>query len=307
MEAEGHSSRSNLTHWVVESSHQTQIVTATTSNKVAMIEGSGHLPPKPLTIHYNPAPQTQAPLVIQVPTPPAYQINRAIPWQYGGEVALAKKEEQDQAEEIINIARIGGKDHAKERKKEKVVDIQKEAVAKEKATKFLVLICHREYELLDQLNKTLTCVSLLSLLMNSKGHRHLLLKVLNKAQDAQDITLEKFGGIMNNITTNNHLSFSEGEILTEGKEHKQPLHIVVKCGNYMLARMLIDNGSSLNVLPKTTLDKLYSTGSQLRANFIVVQPFDGSKREVMEEITLLVCIGSITFDITFQVMDIQPT
>ncbi|RDX62883.1 hypothetical protein CR513_58741, partial [Mucuna pruriens] len=71
--------------------------------------------------------------------------------------------------------------------------------------------------------------------------------------------------------------------------------------NYMLTRVLIDNGSSLNIMPKTTLDKLYSIGSQLRTNSIVVKAFDGSKREIMREITLPIRIGPITFDITFQI------
>ncbi|RDY13729.1 hypothetical protein CR513_01312, partial [Mucuna pruriens] len=129
------------------------------------------------------------------------------------------------------------------------------------ATEFLKIIRHNEYELLDQLNKTPAHVSLPSLLINSKGHHQLLLKVLNEAHMAQDITLEKFRGIVNNIMANNYVTFSEEEILVERKAHNQPLHISVKCRNYMLARVFIDNGSSLNVMPKATLEKLYSTGA----------------------------------------------
>ncbi|RDX84626.1 hypothetical protein CR513_34291, partial [Mucuna pruriens] len=139
------------------------------------------------------------------------------------------------------------------------------------------------------MNKTPTRVSLLSLLINFEGHCNLLLKVLNEAHVAQDITIEMFGGIVNNITISSHLSFSEDE-----------------CGNYMITKVLINNEFSLNVMPKTTLEKLYSTGSQLRANSIVVRAFDRSKREVMGEIMLPICKGPVTFDTTFQVMDIQP-
>ncbi|RDX97778.1 hypothetical protein CR513_19420, partial [Mucuna pruriens] len=39
--------------------------------------------------------------------------------------------------------------------------------------------------------------------------------------------------------------------------------------DYMIAKVLIDNGSSLNVLPKVTLDKLCSIGSQLKANSVM--------------------------------------
>ncbi|RDY09896.1 hypothetical protein CR513_05664, partial [Mucuna pruriens] len=73
----------------------------------------------------------------------------------------------------------------------------------------------------------------------------------------------------------------------------------------MIARVLIDNGSSLNVMLKTTLDKLYSPGAILRNNPVMVRAFDGSKQEVMSEITLPIRIGPTTFDITFQVMDIR--
>ncbi|RDX73682.1 hypothetical protein CR513_46671, partial [Mucuna pruriens] len=67
---------------------------------------------------------------------------------------------------------------------------------------------------------------------------------------AQDIMPENFEGIINNITVSHHLSFSEDEVPIEGKSHNQPLYIAVKCSNYMIARLLIKNGSSLNVMPK---------------------------------------------------------
>ncbi|RDY14743.1 hypothetical protein CR513_00146, partial [Mucuna pruriens] len=74
----------------------------------------------------------------------------------------------------------------------------------------------------------------------------------------------------------------------------------------MIARVLIDNGSSLNVLPKATLDKLASIDAQLKASPVVVRAFDGSKREVMGEISLPILIGPALFNINFQVMDIRP-
>ncbi|RDX63959.1 hypothetical protein CR513_57539, partial [Mucuna pruriens] len=74
----------------------------------------------------------------------------------------------------------------------------------------------------------------------------------------------------------------------------------------MIAKVLIENGSSLNVMPKATLDKLYLPSATLKNSPIVVKAFDGSKREVMGEITLPIRVGPKTFDVTFQVMDIRP-
>ncbi|RDY09931.1 hypothetical protein CR513_05619, partial [Mucuna pruriens] len=160
-------------------------------------------------------------------------------------------------------------------------------VTKEEAHEFLKIIRHSEYGDAGPTTQNTSA--------NSTPIIELLLKILNEAHVPQDITPAKFGGIINNITTSRHLSFSEEEVPIE-----------VKCGNYMIARVLIDNGSSLNVMPKTTLDKLYSPSTILRNSPVVVRPFNGSKREVMGEITLLVCIGPTTFDITFYVMDIRP-
>ncbi|RDX80081.1 hypothetical protein CR513_39407, partial [Mucuna pruriens] len=107
------------------------------------------------------------------------------------------------------------------------------------------------------------------------------------------------GTRLNTLLSSYHLSFSEEEVLDEGRNHNQLLHIVVKCGNYMIARVLIDNKSSLNVMPKTTLDKLHYPSTVLRNSQVVVRAFDGSKREVMGEITPPIRIGPTTFDITF--------
>ncbi|RDX99893.1 hypothetical protein CR513_16991, partial [Mucuna pruriens] len=66
----------------------------------------------------------------------------------------------------------------------------------------------------------------------------------------------------------------------------------------MIVRVLIDNSSSLNIncTPRALPKDQFCGG----------KGFDGSKREVMGEITLPICIGQIIFDITFQVMDIWP-
>ena len=91
--------------------------------------------------------------------------------------------------------------------------------------------------------------------MNSKPHRVLLVKILNEAHVAQDIFVEGFRGIINNIMTNNYLKFANEEILVEGWGHNRALHVSVKCLDHIVAKVLIDNDSSHNVMPKATLNK----------------------------------------------------
>ena len=55
--------------------------------------------------------------------------------------------------------------------------------------------------------------------------------------------------------------------------------------------MLVDTGSSLNVLPKKALDRLDCEGLELKPSNIIVRAFDGSKRMVHGEVDILICVS----------------
>ncbi|RDY14360.1 hypothetical protein CR513_00583, partial [Mucuna pruriens] len=298
-------------HWktpeaegVEEETHQNQMSPAQV-NTIREEKGPRR---QPLVICYDEGTRGRTPLVIPIPGP-QYTNTHAIPWKYS-------EEKTNRDSQITNIAGVSGitrsgrvyapeelwkKDNSHYRK-DKVEEVPKTP----KIDEFLKFIRHSEYEMMDQLNKTPAKISLLALLAKSEGHRQLLLKTLQEAHVAKDISLEKFGGVVGNLTMANHISFSDEELPKEGGSHNLPLHVAVKCGEYMVAKVLIDNGSSLNVMPKNTLSKLCSTGAPLRPSPIIVRAFDGSKREVMGEITLPIRIGPTVFQVDFQVMDINP-
>lgn len=69
----------------------------------------------------------------------------------------------------------------------------------------------------------------------------------------QDITVDKFNDVVANIITSRYLGFNEGELPPEGNVHNKALHISVTCVDTLLSRVLVDTGSSLNVIPKATL------------------------------------------------------
>ena len=160
--------------------------------------------------------------------------------------------------------------------------------------------------MIEQLNKTPTRISLLGLLMHFEPHQKLLMKILNEAHVVQDISMEMFGGIVNNLTASNYLTFTEDEFPIEGRGHIKALQVLVKCADHMVAKVLVDNGSSLKVMPKMTLDKFSFNASYTRPSSMVVRAFNGSCRDVRGKIDLPIQIGPCTFQITFQVMDITP-
>ena len=70
--------------------------------------------------------------------------------------------------------------------------------------------------------------------------------------------------------------------------------------------MLVDTGSSLNVLPKGALDCLDCENLILKPSDIIVRVFDGSKRTVHGEVDLPIKVGTQIFNSTFYIMDIRP-
>ncbi|TYK10942.1 uncharacterized protein E5676_scaffold107G00240 [Cucumis melo var. makuwa] len=93
------------------------------------------------------------------------------------------------------------------------------------------------------------------------------------------------------------------EILPEGIGHTKTLHISVKCKDHHVARVLVDNGSSLNIMSRSTLTKLPIDPSYLRPSTMVVRAFDIAHREVIGDIDIPLKIGPSTFNISFQVID----
>jgi len=182
----------------------------------------------------------------------------------------------------------------------------KEEISNEEASEFLKFIQQSEYKVVEQLNRMPARISLLDLLMHSTSHRKLLMKILNGAHVEKNIPLDSFEGIVSNITANNYLTFTGEEIPTEGRGHNKALHVFVKCLDHVIARVLIDNGSSLNVMPKATLGKLPCEGIHMKPSAMILRAFNGSKREVMGEVELPIQIGPCVFQVTFQVMDILP-
>ncbi|KAI5388917.1 hypothetical protein KIW84_074538 [Lathyrus oleraceus] len=132
-------------------------------------------------------------------------------------------------------------------------------------------------------------------------------KVLDLAYVDHDVTIEQFDSIVANITACNTLSFCDADLPEEGRDHNMALHISMNCKNDAMSNVLVDTGSSLNVLPKTTLSRLSYQGPPMRQSGVVVKAFDGSRKTVIGEVDLPIKIGPSDFQVTFQVMDIHPS
>ena len=153
-----------------------------------------------------------------------------------------------------------------------------------------------------------TRISMLSLIQNSELHRNALMKALDKAYVAHNIFTEGINQLVGNITTGAFIAFYNEEIPPEGRGGTKALHITIKCKNHnIMPQAFLDNGSSLNVTPMSTLSKLPIDLSYMKKSPMVVRAFDGTKRDIFRNIKLPIQVGPCTFNSEFIVMNISPS
>ena len=84
----------------------------------------------------------------------------------------------------------------------------------------------------------------------------------------------------------NYISFSDDKIPPNGRGSTKALYITTKVKNCTLPKVLIDNGSSLNVMSLSTLMRLPVDRSYMKQTKNVVRPFDSTRREVIGKIEI---------------------
>jgi len=57
-------------------------------------------------------------------------------------------------------------------------------------------------------------------------------------------------------TAANYISFTDDEIPPEGTGHRKAIHISARCKGCTISRILVDNGSSFHLMPKSTLNQM---------------------------------------------------
>ncbi|KAK5834914.1 hypothetical protein PVK06_010594 [Gossypium arboreum] len=269
-------------------------------------------------------------MIIEVPSPFPYKDNKAVPWKY--DVNIVTPEDEKPKAMTGNVGEVGhftrsGRCYSKEIKKNSdlkqkgkasmhVTDDEHETapeqeaknpVDEEEAQEFLKFIKHSEYNMVEQLSKQPARISVLSLLLNSELHRNTLLKVLNQAYVANNVSVEKLARWMNNLNADNFISFSDDEISPNGRGSVKALHITTRCKGYIIPNVLIDNGSALNIMPLATLSRMPMDFSNLKPCHSTVRAFNGTRREVMGKIEIPLEVGPYIYDVEFQVMDITPS
>ena len=107
------------------------------------------------------------------------------------------------------------------------------------------------------------------------------------------------------VLVTNQISFTNDELPPEGREHTLPMHIMVKCEDMIVSRVLINNGLALNICPMSTIEHLNMDTSLICLTTMIIRAFDGTLRKVQGEIELTIGIGPMFFMVNFQVIKVD--
>ena len=111
--------------------------------------------------------------------------------------------------------------------------------------------------------------------------------------------------MVSTVLATNQISFTNDELPPEGRDYTLPMHIIVKCEDMIIARVLIDNRSALNVYLMSTLGHLNVDTSLISPTTMIIRAFDGTLMEVQGKIELAIGVGPMFFMVNFQVIKVD--
>ncbi|XP_049347507.1 uncharacterized protein LOC125812061 [Solanum verrucosum] len=275
--------------WVLEP-EEAMIATAQTPMVVqrrALFEVEIAMPKTPFTVY-------------RASSPVQYDTH-AVPWDY--KKGKTKVEEADTAAGVTRSRRIYTSENlvqgSSSKAKAPVVELENQGIWKK--------IQAKEYSIVEQLSKTQSQISIISLLQSFETHRNALLKVLGEAYVPSSITQREVAQMVGQVFEAYRISFYEDELPIEGTTHNKALYISIQYQHKIITKALVDSGSGLNICPLSTLTRLGVDSAKIQTWKMNVRAFDGFQRGTIGEITLDMLNGPATFPIAFQVLDIPSS
>ncbi|KAK4708751.1 hypothetical protein R3W88_029676 [Solanum pinnatisectum] len=165
----------------------------------------------------------------------------------------------------------------------------------------------KDYSIVKHIEKTPAQISVWALLMSSQMHRQALMKALDDTYIPVGTNSDNLAAMINQVVRGHQISFCDEELPFEGRMHNKALHVTVMCRDKIINRVLIDDGSGLNICPLSTLRQLKFDLGKLHQNQVNVRAFDGVQRNTLGAVNLDIQMGPAEFKVEFQVLDINTS
>ncbi|KAK4722188.1 hypothetical protein R3W88_012421 [Solanum pinnatisectum] len=183
----------------------------------------------------------------------------------------------------------------------------KRPISEAEAEEFWRKMQPKDYSIVKHLEKTPAQISVWVLLMSSQMHRQALMKALDDSYVLVDTNSDNLATMINQVILGHRISFCDEELPFEGRMHNKALHVTIMCRDKIINRVLIDDGSGLNICPLSTLRQLKFDLGKLHQNQVNVRVFDGVQRNTLDTVNLDIQMGPAEFKVEFQVLDINTS
>ncbi|KAA0039557.1 uncharacterized protein E5676_scaffold775G00710 [Cucumis melo var. makuwa] len=103
------------------------------------------------------------------------------------------------------------------------------------------------------------------------------------------------------------IDFSYEDLLLGSKLHNRPLYVSGYVREQRVDRILVDNGSAVNIMPKSTMRQLGILMEELSNSKLIIQGFNQGSQRVIGMICLELIIGDLKTSALFHVIDSRIT
>jgi hypothetical protein len=214
---------------------------------------------------------------------------------------------QNIAEQVCNMNLRTGKNvpsrqppNQKDKAKEKAIETEEvmitvppKKVAKERT----------DYNVLAHLKKIPALLTVYDALMLSPNMRDILVQALLNPEDYQAFFAEEAMKETLYAESSAGVFFTDEDLLLGTTEHNRPLYVTGSSQGVDIRRILIDPGSSINIITLRTLRVLELDVVHLSTEKITIQGFNQNSQKALGSIVLPVQVGSLISNIKFHVLN----
>jgi hypothetical protein len=161
---------------------------------------------------------------------------------------------------------------------------------------------------LAHLRKIPALLSIFDTLMMSQDLREILIQALQNPEKYKSSFIEQ--NMQETLFTTKRaacINFTDDDLLIGTADHNRPLYFTGDCGGQKIGRILVDAGSSINIMPLKTLKTTTLDVKNLSDEKVIIHGFNQNSQKAMGAITLNLQCESLQALTKFYVIDAETS
>jgi hypothetical protein len=165
-----------------------------------------------------------------------------------------------------------------------------------------------DYNVLAHLRKIPALLSIFDALMMSQDLRDVLIQTLQNPEKYKSYFIEQnLQEALYVAKREVGITFTNEDLLMGTTDHNCPLYIIGDYGGQRIGRVLIDAGSSINIMPLRTLKAIALDVKNLSDEKVTIHGFNQNSQKALGAVTLNLQCGGLNSPTKFYVIDAETS